>query len=123
MISIDSDLARERGQHHLAFQARKQLADAHVDARAVADMPGGAARDVISVGVLPAARIAVGGAEEHQHLFALADPVPADFDLARRGAEESLHRAFEADRLLERVARQRRISAQPRQCSGNRARQ
>ena len=81
-------------------------------------MPRRPARDVIAVRVLPAPRIAVGGAEEHQHLFALADPMPADLDLARRGPEEGLHRALEPDRLLERVTRQRRIGAQPRQLVG-----
>ena len=43
---------------------------------------------------------------------------PADLDLARRGAEEGLHRALEPHGLLERVARQRRIAAQPRQLIG-----
>ena len=42
----------------------------------------------------------------------------ADLDLPRRGPEEGLHRAFEPDRLLERVAGQRRIGAQPRQLVG-----
>src|SRR6185436_4638455 len=31
------DLARDRRQHHLAFDARQQLADAHMDARAEPD--------------------------------------------------------------------------------------
>ena len=81
-------------------------------------MPGGAAGDVVAVGVLPAARIAVGGAEEHQHLLAFADGVAADLDLARRGAKEGLHRALVADGFLECVARQRRIAAQLRQLVG-----
>jgi hypothetical protein len=40
------------------------------------------------------------------------------FDLPRRRAEKCLHRAFVADRLLERVARQGRIAAQPRELIG-----
>src|SRR5262245_6084108 len=108
-------LARQRRHHHLTFKAGDELPDAHVNAGAIADMTGGAAGDVIAVGVLPAARIAVGGAEEHQHLLALADAVAAKLDLARGGTEEGLHRALEADRFLEGVARQRGIAAQFRQ--------
>ena len=81
-------------------------------------MAAGAAGDVVAVRIFPAPRIAVGGAEEHQHLLAFADRVAADLDLPRRGAEEGLHRALEADRLLERIARQRQIAAQPRELIG-----
>src|SRR5882724_4949800 len=81
-------------------------------------MTAGLAADVVAVGVLPAPRIAVGGAEEHQHLLALADAMAGYLDFACRSPEEGLHRAFEADRFLERVARQRRILAQPRQLVG-----
>src|SRR5262249_10166454 len=105
-------LARQRCHHHLTFEAGDELPDAHVNAGAIADMTGGAARDVIAVGVLPAARIAVGGAEEHQHLLALADRVAADLDFPCGGAEKSLYRAFEPDCFLERIARQRGIAAQ-----------
>ena len=42
----------------------------------------------------------------------------ADLDVPGRGAEEGLHRALEPHRFLERVARQRRILAQPRQLIG-----
>src|SRR6266566_5686535 len=41
-----SDLARQRGQHHFALQARDELADTHVDAGAEADMAAGTAGDV-----------------------------------------------------------------------------
>src|SRR5215204_6719129 len=58
-----SNLARDRRQHHLTFDARQQLADTHMDARAEPDMAGGAAGDVIAVGIVPAPRIAVGGPE------------------------------------------------------------
>src|SRR5438128_1871037 len=110
-----SDLARQRRQHDFALEARDQLANAHMDAGAEADMARRAAGDVVAVRVFPAARIAVGGAEKHQDFLALADGVAAKLDLARGGAEEGLHRALEADRLLEGVARQRGIAAQPRQ--------
>src|SRR5262245_1741498 len=80
-------LARQRRHHNLTFEAGDELAYAHVNARAIADMTGGAAGDVVTVGVLPAARIAVGSAEEHQYLPALADRVAADPDPARGGAE------------------------------------
>src|SRR4051812_44909454 len=40
-------LSRQRRQHDLAFEARDQLADAHVDSGAVADVTGGAAGDVV----------------------------------------------------------------------------
>src|SRR5215468_9440055 len=111
-------LARQRRHHHLTFEAGDELPDAHVNSGAIADMTGGAAGDVIAVGVLPAARIAVGGTEEHQNLLALADGVAADLDLARGSAEEGLHRAFEADRFLKSVARQRGIAAQSCQLLG-----
>src|SRR5258705_3108269 len=112
------NLACDRRQHHLAFDAREQLADAHMDARTEPDMAGRAAGDVVAVGIVPAPRIAVGGAEEHQHLLAFANAMARKFDLPRRGAEESLHRAFETDRLFERIARQRKIVAQPRELIG-----
>src|SRR5229473_2659573 len=64
-------LARQRRQKRLAFEARDKLADAHMDARAKPDMAAGPAGHVIVVGIVPPPRIAVGGAEEHQHLFAL----------------------------------------------------
>src|SRR5206468_301165 len=103
-----ADFAGERGQHRLAFEARDELADAHVDAGAEADMAGDLSGDVIAVRPLPAARVAVGRAQEHQHLLPFGDHDTAEFDIARRGAEEGLHRTFEAHRLLERVAGQRR---------------
>jgi len=43
---------------------------------------------------------------------------PPILDFARGGAKEGLHRAFEADGFLERVARQRGIAAQLRQLIG-----
>src|SRR6266487_2346768 len=103
---------------NLARDRRQQLADAHMDARTETDMARRAAGDVVAVRVLPAPRIAVGGAEEHQHFLAFTDAMACEFDLPRRGAEEGLHRAFVADRLLEGVARQRRIAAQPRELIG-----
>src|SRR6185437_1757616 len=112
------DLARQRRQHGLALEAGDQLADAHVNAGAVADVAAGPPRDVVAVWVFPAARIAVGRAEEHQNLLALADAMAADLDLPRRGAEERLHRALEPHGFLERVARQREVLAQPRQLVG-----
>src|SRR5260370_29763985 len=84
-----------------------------MDAGAVSDMLGGFAADVVPVGILPAPGIPVGGTEEHQDLFALADAMSGYLDIAGRRAEEGLHGALEADRFLERVARQRRILAQP----------
>jgi hypothetical protein len=80
--------------------------------------PRGATGNVVAVGIVPATRIAVGGAEEHQHLLAFTDAMACEFDLPRRGAEEGLHRAFETDRLFERIARQRQIAAQPRELIG-----
>src|SRR5215510_909870 len=52
-------LAPQRRHHHLPFEAGDELPDAHVNAGAIADMAGGAAGDVVTVGVFPAARIAV----------------------------------------------------------------
>ena len=76
-------------------------------------MAGGAAGDVVDVRPLPAARVAVGGGEEHQHLLALAQRTPPQFDRPGGGAEEGLHRALEADRLLEGGAGQGRVGPQP----------
>src|SRR6185312_183046 len=47
---------------------------AAMDAGAKGHMPGGAALDVEFIRPLPAAGIAVGGGEEQEHLFALAEP-------------------------------------------------
>src|SRR5450631_970815 len=66
-------LSRQRRQERLAFEPRDELADAHVDAGTEADMAAGSAGNVVAVGIVPSSRIAVGGAEKHQHLFALAD--------------------------------------------------
>jgi hypothetical protein len=109
-----SDLAGEGGEHRLALDASEQLADAHMDAGAVADMAGRAPFDHVGVGPLPFARIAIGGAEQHQHLFAFAQLNPADIDRPRRRAKEGLYRRFEADRLFERGARQRGIGVELR---------
>src|SRR3982750_962005 len=68
------DLAGQRRQQGLAFETRHKLADAHMNARAKADMTAGPAGHVVVVGMIPSPWIAVGGAEEHQHLFTLADP-------------------------------------------------
>src|SRR4051812_35847574 len=73
-------LAGERCHHHLALEAGDQLPDAHMNSGAVADVAGGAAGDVVAVGILPALRIAIGCGEEHQHLLAFADDVSADLD-------------------------------------------
>src|SRR3981189_895024 len=89
-----------------------------MNARAKSDMTAGSAGPVVVVGIVPSPRISVGRAEKHQHLLALADQMSSDLNLARRGPEECLHRALEADRFLERVTCQRRILAQPRQLVG-----
>src|SRR5688500_14171011 len=73
-----ADLARQRRQHGFAFEAGDELADAHVDAGAIADMTTGPPRDVVAVGLVPAARVTVGRAEEHQDLLALPDAMAAD---------------------------------------------
>ena len=86
------DLACESGQYAVAFHARRYLADALVDAVAKTHMAADTAFDIVVVRPLPLARIAVGGAEEHQHFLALADGHAADLGFARGGAEEGLHR-------------------------------
>jgi hypothetical protein len=70
-------------------------------AAAEADMPDGAAGDVVLVRVLPMARVAIGGTQKHQHLFPFIDRDSADFDGARRGAKKGLHRALIAYRFFE----------------------
>jgi len=72
------------------------------------------ARDVVAIRIGPSPGIAIGRAQKHQDFFARVDLAAADLDILRRGAEERLHRAFEADRFLKRIAGQRRIAAQPR---------
>jgi hypothetical protein len=66
-------------------------------------------------------RVAVGGAEEYQHLLAFTDRDIADLDRAGGGSEEGLHRALiassNAARATEESPRSRANS------SGNRARQ
>src|SRR5882672_6176926 len=42
------DLARQRRQYGLAFEAGDELADAHVNARAIADMAAGSTRNVVA---------------------------------------------------------------------------
>src|SRR5690348_15120426 len=80
------------GQDELALEPRDRLADATVNAAAERDMTGNAALDVEFVRLLPTPRVAVRRGEEQKHLLALADAHAADIDLARRRAEEGLHR-------------------------------
>jgi hypothetical protein len=110
--------ARESGEQRLAFRPRQQLSDAHVDAGAEADMPRRCAVDVVTVGFAPLTRIAVRGAEQHQHLLALGDCRASELDVSRRRAKERLHRRLEPDRLLEGGARLGRIGAQRRELIG-----
>src|SRR5712664_2030424 len=84
-----------------------------MNARTEPDMTAGLARDVVAIRIGPSPGISIGRAQEHQDFLALADAAAADLDILGRSAEERLHRAFEADRFLERIARQRWIAAQP----------
>src|SRR5207244_11136391 len=102
-------LAGECREHAFAFEPRQELADALVDAAAEADMPCDAPDNVIFVWAFPMLRVAIGGAEKHQHLLALVDRNAANLDRARRGAEEGLHWALIAHRLLKGGAGQPRI--------------
>jgi hypothetical protein len=106
---------RKRPEQRLAFEPRQQLTDAHMNAAAKANVARRRAIDVIAVRLGPLARIAVGGAKQHQHLLALGDCRAADLDVSRRGAEERLHRSFKSHRLLERSASLPRIGAQRRE--------
>lgn len=53
-------------------------------------MTGGVSAEVEDVGVVPAARVAVGGSEDHQDLPSLRDGDIADLDVSRGCAEEVL---------------------------------
>src|SRR5664279_6071488 len=88
------DFSRQCRQHDLAFEARDQLAAAHMDPGAVTDMTAGPPGHVVTVGIIPTPGVAVGRAEEHQDLFALANTKPRDIDVACRCSEESLYRAL-----------------------------
>src|SRR5215475_11917268 len=81
-------------------------------------MTRGLPGDVITIGILPAARIAIGGAQEHQDLLALTNLGAADLDLVRRRPEEGLNGTFEANRFFKSIARERRIAAQSRELVG-----
>src|SRR5919199_5527814 len=109
------NLAGERRQHALALKPRQKLPDADMDAAAEADMAGGASVDIEVVGALPAAWIAVRGAEEHQDLFALAGLDAADMDRAGRSPEEGLDGRLEPHSLLEGCAGQAGIRTQMRE--------
>jgi hypothetical protein len=83
-----------------------------MDTGAESHVPGRAAPDVKLLRAFPAARVAIGGGQEQQHLLALAEPHAADFGVPGRGAEERLHRRLEPQHLLEGKAYQRRIVTQ-----------
>src|SRR6202012_220740 len=102
----------ERAKNRLALQPRHRLSDAAVNAGAERHMSGRAAADIEAIGLVPAPRIAVGGSEEQQHLFAPAEPHAADVDRFGGGAEERLHRRLEAQYLLKGTADQVRVLAQ-----------
>ena len=73
-----------------------------------------AAEGYKGVRAVPAARVGIGGGQEHQDLLALGDDRAADLDVAVGGAEERLHRRLQPDRLVEGGPGQVRLLAQPR---------
>src|SRR5215217_6434661 len=106
-------LPGERREQHLALCAGHDLSQASVDPHPERKVPGRLARDVEPVGILPTSRIAVGRPEEDHHPVVLCYLDTREFGIVGRGAEELLHRALEAYRLLEYRPGQRRIGAQP----------
>jgi len=96
MPELQSGRVQVLAARHAPFarlvEPRQELADAHVDAVAEADVAAGAAGDVVLVRPFPPARIAVRRAQEHEHLLALAHLDAAHLHRASGGAEEGLHR-------------------------------
>src|SRR3954447_14640968 len=92
-----------------AFEPRQQHANALMDAAAEPDMTNCLAVDVVIIGALPLARVAVSGTQKHQHLLALAEFDAADLDRSGRRAEERLHRTLISHCFLEGGAGQPRI--------------
>ena len=89
-----------------------------MQALAEAEVPLGAAGDVELVGVRELAGVAVRGAVDEHDPPALRDGHAADGDLAGRGPADELQRGGVADRLLHRVADQRRVLQQDRPLVG-----
>src|SRR4051812_15091290 len=88
-------------QHQFSLQPRDHLAEALVDAEAEADMAARHALDAKIVGIVPLARIAIGGGEKEQDLGALGDGGSGDVDVAGGGAEEGLDRRIPTQALVE----------------------
>ncbi len=72
----------------------------------------GLRRDVEAVRILVARLVAVGGHVPHHDLLALADRLPGELGVARRGAAEVRERGEHPQRLLDRARDQRRIGEQ-----------
>jgi hypothetical protein len=98
------------------FQTRQRRSQAQVLAEAEGQVAqaGMVAADVEAVGLLaPDLLVAVGrGVEQQQHL-PLADPLPAQLGVARRGADEALDGGPPAQHLLHRVGKQAGLGEQP----------
>src|ERR1700676_5734242 len=78
----------KRAEDRLAFEPRYRLPDTAMNAGAEGHVPGGAAPDVERIGPAPAARIAVGGGEKQQHLFAAPEPHAGDPTISGLAAHE-----------------------------------
>src|ERR1700738_330317 len=83
---------RKRAENRLAFEPGHRLPDAAMNAGAEGHVAGGAAPDVERIGLVPAARVAVGRGKKQEHLFAVAHSHAGDLDVFGCGAEEGLHR-------------------------------
>src|ERR1019366_10321031 len=64
------DVVGERAEQALRFERGEHLTRAGMDADAEADVPARVAADVEPVGILEPPRVAVGGAEQREHLAA-----------------------------------------------------
>jgi hypothetical protein len=65
-FAVDTDRANfsgESSEHRLALNPRQQLADAHMNASAEPDMARRPTLDVVNIGPVLFARIAIGGAQ------------------------------------------------------------
>src|SRR5262249_7940860 len=64
-------LPRQRLKHDFALESRQQLAHAHVDSRAEANVAQDLAFDVIFVRQVPMSRVPIGGPEKQKNLPSL----------------------------------------------------
>ena len=113
-----SGTLEQRAERDLALEPRQRRTQAEVRAEAEREVAVVAARDVEAVGLVEHRRVAVRRADAADHERALPDRHAAELHVLERDAHGALHRAVEAQHLLDRALQQLGLRAQARELVG-----